>query len=171
MRFYSGFLLRGEEDFFRPWLSESSVTLAGFSYGAVLAFEEALRSARRVDTLQLFSPAFFLDKSAAFKRLQLAAFQKDAAAYREAFLRSCFAPYAPQPVLLKDDGIEDLRKLLYFSWPETALRSLNDRGIRIEVYLGENDAVIDAGAAREYFLPFATVYCFKKRNHFLQGES
>ncbi len=171
MRFYSGFLLRDEQEFFRPWLKERTVTLAGFSYGAILAFEEALRSKRRIDTLQLFSPAFFLDKSAAFKRLQLSAFQKDPAAYREAFLRSCFAPYAPQPVSLKDDGIEDLRKLLYFAWPETELRSLTDRGIRIEVYLGERDAVIDAEAAREYFLSFATVHSFKKRNHFLRERA
>ncbi len=168
MRFYSGFLLQNELRFFRRWLKTDDFTLAGFSYGAILAFEEALRRRERIDRLQLFSPAFFPTKPEGFKRLQLKGFRRDPQAYREAFLRSCFAPCPPEAVETKADTEEDLKKLLEYPWPKVDLKTLTDRGIDIEVYLGGRDAVIDAAGAREHFLPYATVFCFKDANHFLQ---
>jgi pimeloyl-ACP methyl ester carboxylesterase len=170
MPFYSGFCLRNESGFFAPWLKEGAYGVAGFSYGAIKAVRHALESGTRIDTLQLFSPAYFCDKSEGFKRLQLKGYRRDGAAYRSRFIESCFAPYGVQDVDVADDGEAALEELLTYDWPESALRTLRDRGMRIEVYLGERDAVIDADAAREYFRSYATVFYIKNANHFLQGE-
>lgn len=171
MHFYSGFLLRNEADFFAPYLKKSAVNVAGFSYGAIKAFEHALSAPQRIDTLQLFSPAFFLDRDSGFKRMQLRGFKRDPDAYRSAFLQSCFSPYPVREVDASDDGADDLEKLLDFPWPAEKLSALKRRGIIIEVYVGEKDAVIDADAAAEYFKPFATTYYIKGANHFLQGDN
>nr|WP_275856258.1 hypothetical protein [Sulfurimonas sp. MAG313] len=62
MKFYSGFSLSNDEILFKDYLKYSDYTVAGFSYGAIKAFEMALTSKTRIDTLQLFSPAFFQEK-------------------------------------------------------------------------------------------------------------
>ncbi len=59
MRYFNGFCLNGEEVLFKDILIESNYVVAGFSYGAILAFEEAYRGDSRVDRLILISPAFF----------------------------------------------------------------------------------------------------------------
>ena len=62
MQFFSGFSLQNDEKFFREFIQESDFCVCGFSYGAIKAFEytqQLLEEGKRVDTLQLFSPAFF----------------------------------------------------------------------------------------------------------------
>lgn len=170
MRFYSGFCLRNESRFFDTWLRQDAYTVAGFSYGAIKAVEYSMRSKERIERLQLFSPAFFRDKPEAFKRLQLKAYRKDSTTYISRFVENSFLPFAPTDVEVTEEGIEALEALLYYEWPERALQSLTDRGVRIEVYLGEKDALIDADAARTFFARYATVYYIKGANHFLQGD-
>jgi pimeloyl-ACP methyl ester carboxylesterase len=170
MRFYSGFCLRNESDFFKTWLRDDDYTVAGFSYGAIRATEYAANASERIERLQLFSPAYFCNKSEGFRKLQLKGYRCDSEAYREKFLQSCFAPYPATEVETEDDGIESLETLLYYDWPDALLRSLHERGVRIEVYVGEKDAVIDSEAAKDYFTDYATVYYLKNANHFLQGE-
>ena len=170
MRFYSGFCLRNEAAFFAPWLKESDYNVAGFSYGAIKALRHALEAPGRVETLQLFSPAYFCNQSEGFRRLQRKAYRADGAAYRSRFIERCFAPYPARPVEVADDAEAALEELLGYDWPASALRTLRERGTRIEVYLGGRDAVIDAEAARAYFTPFTTVFYIKNANHFLQGE-
>lgn len=169
MRFYSGFCLQGEADFFVPYLRDDDYTIAGFSYGAIKAFKDAVKNERRIDTMQLFSPAYYCNKSDRFIRMQLQGFVKDPVRYREHFLLSCFAPYPVGRVDTAEESYESLEELLTFAWPTEQLQELKDRGVRIEVYLGEKDAVIDAQAARDFFKPYGTVYFFKEYNHFLQG--
>ena len=77
MRFYSGFSLSNDKQLFEPYLKESEFCVAGFSYGAIKAFNDTLNSKTRVDTLQLFSPAFFQDKNEKFKRMQMMYINKD----------------------------------------------------------------------------------------------
>jgi hypothetical protein len=170
MHFYSGFCLRNESDFFAPWLRADAYTVAGFSYGAIKALRHVLDSRSRIDTLQLLSPAYFCSKPESFKRMQIKGYRRDGAAYRSRFIESCFAPYPVLDVDTVDDGVEALEELLNYAWPEMLLQTLKERGVRIEVYLGEKDAVIDAEAAAAFFKPYATVYFIKQANHFLQGE-
>ncbi|MEJ2373489.1 MAG: hypothetical protein P8Y16_06825 [Sulfurimonas sp.] len=96
MQFFSGFSLKNEEYLFTPYIKHSDFTVCGFSYGAIKAtkyVENSLEQRKRVDTLQLFSPAFFQTKDQKFKRLQLMSYKRDKEVYLENFINSCFEPY------------------------------------------------------------------------------
>ncbi len=171
MTFYSGFSLLNEEHFFENYLKNNDYTIAGFSYGAIAAAHHALQSTSRIDTLQLFSPAFFQTKSEPFKRLQLSGFRQSPQVYRNRFLESCFAPYDVQEVELDWNANEEhLRELLYFEWTEKLMESIVSKGIRVEVFLGDQDSVIDVVGAREFFLQYATVMSMRSGNHFLEEQ-
>lgn len=168
MRFYSGFALTEDQHFFDPYLKHSDYTVAGFSYGAIKAAQYTAEACERIDTLQLFSPAFFQTKKESFRRLQMGGYFKDSERYLENFLTSCFAPAPVAPMILGSNDAESLQELLYFEWTSELIESIRAKGIRIEVYLGLEDQVIDVVGAREFFLPYATVTSIKKANHFLQ---
>ena len=170
MRFFSGFSLRGEESLFEGYLQKSDYTVAGFSKGAIDAFEYALSSGERIDTLQLISPAFFMEKGEAFKRAQIHYFQKNPEAYIEQFLQNCVWPSARDlHPFLRPGTREELEKLLNYRWPEEGLQELRDRGIRIELFLGGRDKIIDSTQAEAFFKPYATVYFIKEGGHILNG--
>lgn len=169
MKFYNGFSVKNEKKFFNEYLKIGDYTVAGFSYGAIKAAHYAHQSSHRIDTLQLFSPAFFQTHSASFKRLQLKSYQKNPHGYTQAFLKNCFLPYEEQAVEVDDKAsIDQLRELLSFVWEPSLLESLVTRGIRIEVFLGVEDRIIDVQGARDFFLPYATVTSIRRANHFLQ---
>lgn len=169
MIFYSGFSLLNDRPFFESFCENNEYTVAGFSYGAINAARYVSQSKQRIDTLQLFSPAFFQTKSDSFKRLQLAGFSKSPQGYLERFLESCFAPCAVQEVEHDwNTNVEQLRELLYYEWTNVLMESIVDKGIRIDVFLGLEDRVIDVQGARDFFLPFATVTSIRTGNHFLQ---
>lgn len=168
MIFYSGFSLTNEAHYFEKFLENSDYTVAGFSYGAIKAAHYASESKKRIDTLQLFSPAFFQTKKESFKRLQLAAFSNEPDGYLERFLQGCFAPCPVQDTEVKIGTIDELDELLHYVWDESLIRSILAKGIRIEVYLGLEDRIIDVQAAREFFRSFATVTSIRQGNHFLQ---
>lgn len=172
MTFYSGFALKGDQKLFDSWLIEDDYTVAGFSYGAILALKALLSRQRRIDRLQLFSPAFFQTKSERFKRLQLNAFDEDKSRYLAQFLNNCYAPAANNETveLDHDASREVLDELLHFEWSRNDLEKLQDEGIEIEIYLGEKDKIIDAEKAKEFFQPFATIYWIKASGHFLLKE-
>lgn len=172
MKFYSGFSLKNDLFFFDEFLEKGEYSVAGFSYGAIKAAHHVLNTTHRIDTLQLFSPAFFQTQSEAFKKLQLKAFTRSPQTYRENFLISCFSPYSVQEVDLNhEDNEENLRELLTFVWTSDLMNEIRAKGIRIEVYLGLEDRVIDVVGAREFFLPYATVTSIRQGNHFLQVEA
>ncbi len=169
MKFYSGFSLANDKDLFQPYIKESEFTLCGFSYGAIKAFEEACQSTCRIDTLQLFSPAFFQNKSEKFKRMQLMYFNKDKEAYLDNFSSSCFYPKTrDQSVLLESGSEAELKELLYYEWKTDKLKALVDKGMEIEVYLGSEDKIIDPIAAKAFFLPYATTFMINHAGHTLQ---
>lgn len=171
MIFYSGFSLTNESCFFDNWLKCDDYTVAGFSYGAIKAARYVADATVRIDTLQLFSPAFFQTQTPSFKKLQQRAFCASPQEYREKFLTTCFTPYAVCDVQLNhEDNSEDLSTLLNFVWDKELMQKIIDKGIRIEVFLGLEDKVIDVMGAREFFIPFATVTSIRTGNHFLQGE-
>ena len=80
MKFFSGFSLKNEEHFFTDYIKDSNYTVCGFSYGAIKALEYTqvqLNLGNRIDTLQLFSPAYFQTTSQIFKRLQMISYAKN----------------------------------------------------------------------------------------------
>ena len=171
MKFFSGFSLQNDAIFFNDFMSKSDFSVSGFSYGAIKAFEyvqDALKDGKRVDRLQLFSPAFFQSRDIKFKRLQTLSFKRSSDTYIREFIESCFLPYEVQEVELIEGSLDELNELLYYEWSRDALQKIVNQGVIIEVYLGGNDKIIDVNAAREFFLDVATLTYIKKANHFLQ---
>ena len=173
MKFFSGFSLRNEVDFFKPFINESNYSVCGFSYGAIKAFEyvqKALKEGNRVDRLQLLSPAFFQSKDEKFRRLQLMAYRKNEDEYLRQFINACFLPYERREVEHSVTVLEELEELLMYVWSRDELKALADKGVVIEVYLGGRDQIVDSVAAKEFFLDVATVTYIKNGNHFLLTE-
>lgn len=170
MRYFSGFCFHGEEGLFAPFLAQNDFNVAGFSYGAIKAFEYTLHATHRIDTLQLFSPAFFQDHDERFKKLQMHAFIANNAKYTQNFMQNIMynstvdlTPYT------KEETQETLSELLYYTWDANKLHILKERGVHIEVYLGEQDRIINPLNVKEFFLPYATVYYFKNVGHLLKA--
>ncbi len=173
MKFFSGFSLKNDEIFFDDLLEKSHYSVAGFSYGAIKAFhyvQAQLKNGHRVDTLQLFSPAFFQSKDAKFKRLQTMAYKKNQNTYLENFKRECFSPYKSLNTQDISTKLEDLEELLGYVWNLNELKHLVTKGVNIEVYLGGEDKIIDVKFAKEFFLEVSTVTYIKNANHFLQKK-
>jgi len=171
MKFFSGFSLQKEEHFFQEYIKSSDFTVCGFSYGAIKALRdvnERVSRGERVDTLQLFSPAFFQNKGENFKRLQMLSYAKEEKKYREHFIDACFNPYEKQEVEFQKTTKAELEELLTYQWDLDELKLLISNGVTIEVYLGGFDAIIDVQNAKEFFVKVATVTYIKKANHFLQ---
>jgi len=171
MKFYSGFSLSNEAYLFSDYIKQSEYTICGFSYGSIKALnavKKALKDKKRVDTLQLLSPAFFQTKDEKFKRLQLMAYRKNEVIYMKQFLSLCFAPWQKKIVEQTKTTADELIELLEYEWLEDELQEVVDAGIKIEVYLGGEDKIIDVNAAREFFLKLSTVTYVKDANHFLQ---
>lgn len=170
MQFYSGFSLKNEDYCFSDYINRSEYSVCGFSYGAIKAFEhvkEQLEAKKRIDTLQLFSPAFFQTKDDKFKKLQLLGYRKNRDAYLKEFMSLCFLPYEKKVVERNENSAEELEELLYYVWNKDELKYIAKKGVKIEVYLGADDRIIDVEGAREFFLEVATVTYIKNANHFL----
>jgi len=169
MKFFSGFCLANEQELFTPYLNQSDFTVAGFSYGAIKAFEYAFTCNERVDTLQLFSPAFFGDKDAKFKKLQTLSFSKNSDLYTQNFMQSCVYPSTFDiQHFFKQGSLEELSELLNYTWDEERLQALKERGVNIEVYVGESDTIINSLHVKDFFVPYASVYYLKRVGHILK---
>ena len=167
-KYFSGFCFFEESELFQDYIIQNDFTVSGFSFGAIKAFEEVLNSNNRVDKLQLFSPAFFQTQNEKFKRTQIMYFKKDANAYCQTFLSNVLSPLDLDiSKYFKLGSIEELQELLYYEWSEEKLQKLIEKGVKIEVYLGGNDKIIDASKAQEFFKKFATVYYIKEKGHLL----
>lgn len=171
MKFFSGFSLQNEQGYFSDYIKNDSYSIVGFSYGAIKALEEVLRrveEGERVDTLQLLSPAFFQTKEEKFRRLQLMHYKRDETLYMKQFIRGCFTPFSLQSLEHIATKYEELEELLYYVWSEDDFTLLEEMGVKVEVYLGGEDKIIDVVSARAFFSKIATVTYIKKANHFLQ---
>jgi hypothetical protein len=67
-----------------------------------------------------------------------------------------------------ETDVIELEELLEYEWSLAELVALRQSGIKIEVYLGAKDSIIDAMAARDFFRDVATVTFIQNANHFLQ---
>ncbi len=170
MRFFSGFGFQEEAALFAPFLPPRSAgfTVAGFSLGAIRAFEHVLLSRERIERLILLSPAFFENRPEAFKRQQLMGFKRHPQRYFEQFYAACdpaglaIAPYqAP-------GSVEELEFLLHYRWDLEQLARLRQKGVQISLYLGGQDRIMDAQAATAHFLKVCEVCYLKNAGHFLR---
>ena len=171
MRFFSGFMLSNEAELFDFWLPKTKYCIAGFSYGAIKAVEYLLEHKERVDRLVLLSPAFFNNKSEAFKKTQLLYYKKDPKKYRENFINNITdgVDISLQKYLLPSANIDELRELLYYEWSKQKLLELKKRGITIEIVLGAKDKIIDTMIAKDFFEKYAITYFIKDANHLLRS--
>ncbi len=170
MTYFSGFCLRNESVLFTDWLVESEMAVAGFSYGAIRAFEHALESQRRIDRLLLFSPAFFQTRGDRYIDLQLRAFRRDPEGYVATFLRRCADPSGRDLGPYRAPGTaRELEELLRYRWEPTKLRALRERGTVVEVFIGDADRIIDAEGAIAFFAPEVdALYRFRGAGHVLE---
>ncbi|MDF1877115.1 pimelyl-ACP methyl ester esterase BioV [Sulfurimonas sp. SAG-AH-194-L11] len=171
MKFYSGFSLKNEAFLFEAFLKSGDYTVSGFSYGSIKALkyaQEEVNKGKRIDTLQLLSPVFFQTQGGKFHRVQMLAYTKDRKKYMQNFIKSCFLPYEQKELEFTKTSKEELEELLEYEWSIPDLLELQSKGVKIEVYLGSKDAIIDVEEARKLFLDVATVTYIKEANHFLQ---
>lgn len=170
MTFFSGFGFKYEQKLFETYLNSSKYAVVGFSYGTQKAVEYALKHDGRVDTLQLFSPAFFQRVPEKFKLSQIAKFEADKSKYMLDFRLKCLdgLNIDEYKEYFVDGTKEELSSLLYYEFKNADLKNLIQKGIKIEVYLGTNDKIIDVVGAKEFFIRYATIYEIKNANHILE---
>ena len=161
MKFFSGFCLCNEKELFADYLEDREFVVAGFSKGAQKALDYVLNTKKRVDKLQLLSPAYFNYTDKIIK-MNLIAFEKDKKAYIKNFLKKAGLP---DEKYVCDCDIEELKELFTFDWEK--IKHL--KNVKVEVFLGEYDKISASKAAYEFFRNYADVYFIKKANHFLRS--
>ncbi len=168
MIYFSGFSLSGENEIFKDFLVDTEFSVAGFSYGAIKAFEYALDNHKRVDRLTLLSPAFFQDKNEAFKRAQLRYFKLNRELYIKNFLDNIAYPSKVDLTQYLDIGTySQLESLLNYRWDIEKLKNLKSRGVIVEIFLGKSDKIIDSKKALNLFSKITTTYYINGRGHIL----
>lgn len=169
MKYFNGFSLTDEALFFKEQLIDSEYAVAGFSHGAQKAFEYVYSSTERVDRLILISPAFFQNHKKSFIKTQLRYFKADEEAYKKAFLENVTYPSQVSLEPYLSDGIyAELNNLLSYVWDKEKIEMLLQRGVTIEVFMGDADKIVDAEKSFEFFSSLVPVYLFKGRGHLLQ---
>ena len=164
---FSGFSLKNEEHLFDEYLEKSDFIVSGFSYGAMKAFEYVLNTNKRVDKLQLFSPAYFNNKDKTYKRMQLIYFNKNSSLYCDNFFKNCGFTNEFLSKYFELGIKEELKELLNYKWDAIKLKMLVKRNIQIEIYIGGRDRIIDTQQALEFFKQFGEVYYIKNKGHIL----
>ncbi|DAB41015.1 MAG TPA: hypothetical protein CFH81_01590 [Sulfurovum sp. UBA12169] len=171
MKFFNGFSLRGEEKFFDGILMDTDMCVAGFSYGAQKALEYAFASKERIDRLILISPAFFQTQKPSFTKAQLRYFEMDKEGYIDRFLQNAAYPSCTDLYpYLRSGTKEELETLLTYTWEKEKFRSLLNKGVTVEIFLGNKDKIIDADAAFSFFSPLASTYFIKDAGHLLKDK-
>ncbi len=170
MNYFNGFSLTNEQELFKEFFLENinTFTLVGFSYGAIKAIEYALNKKSRIDKIILLSPAFFNDKDEKFKKMQLIFFAKNKEKYINNFLDNISNKDKSIYKYKKEGSKRELKELLYYEWKEEKIKYLLEKGIEIEVFLGEKDKIINSNKALEFFQNLTTTYFIKNANHILK---
>lgn len=166
--YFSGFSLQNESDIFNEYLIKNDVTACGFSYGAIKLIENILNNTieqRRIDKIQLFSPAYFNDQDEKFKRMQLMFFKKDENTYSNNFLENCGFTDEEKKKYFVLGTYKELENLLYYDWNYEKMEFIKNKNIKIETYLGGDDKIINSKKALEFFRQFGDVYFIKSANH------
>ena len=161
-------MLENESFLFEKFLQKSEYCVSGFSLGAIEALEYVYNNENRVDLIQLFSPAFFHDKDETFKTSQIKSFEKNEALYTKIFLKNISYPSKIDlKQYYKKDSLDRLKFLLNYRFRVELLESLRSRGIKIELYVGLKDKIIDPINCQLFFQDFATITEIKEGGHIL----
>ena len=164
MRFYSGFCFWNEKELFFDYLDNSEFCVAGFSYGAQKALIDAIHTIKRVDKVQLFSPAFFKNNSK-FVKLQLNGFKKDKKRYISTFLENVKYPSSRDVSKYVDEcDFFELEEMFQFNW--NIIEYLK-KEIKLEIFIGNEDKIIDVDGAVKFFKKYGDVYLLKEVGHIL----
>ena len=168
MKYFNGFSLQNEKELFAPYIMQSDYCVAGFSYGAQQAFEYVYHAKERIDRLILLSPAFFQTEKPSFIRTQLRYFEAGQEAYVKQFLANVTYPSSLDlSSYLKVGTKEELEALLSYTWDNKKIQEVLNRGTTIEVFFGQDDKIIDAQKAFDFFAPLTTTYFMKSVGHLL----
>lgn len=178
--YFSGFGFAHESALFvapfcavRDCLDVREFDVVGFSYGAQKAVRYALDSPRPIRRLCLISPAFFHGMPTKRKEAELRLFAANPVRYLQTFLQQVLSgatdaseaqkelvlPYfclSQHESICTKELADDLRTLLFYTFCADELTQIRERGIAIEVFLGERDRIIAAKEARDFFAPLAT---------------
>lgn len=170
MKYFNGFSLKDEEGLFDAYLTESVYCVAGFSYGAQKAFEYVYHATERIDRLILLSPAFFQTQKPSFIRTQLRYFEAGHESYVKQFLSNIAYPSKLDLSSKLHTGTkQELDSLLTYQWEQKKIREVLDKGITIEVFIGNEDKIVDTQEALKFFKNSGmTTYLLKKSGHLLR---
>ncbi len=168
MKFFSGFSLANEDKLFKDYIINSDFSVVGFSYGAIKAFEYAYNTRDRVDRLILLSPAFFQNQPKNYARRQLRYFQNSPQEYTKQFLLNVAYPNNINlNQYLKEGSVDELKELLEYQWDKDRIKTLQEKGIIIEIFLGSDDKIIDTKSIFNFFSKIITTYMIKNTGHLL----
>ena len=169
--YFSGFCLQNDIELFKEYIKEGDFNISGFSYGAIKAMQYTLsevKNNKRVQLLQLFSPAFFQDQNKKYKRLQLMFYKKDEVEYRNNFIQNIAKPSNINlDKYLTTGTYEQLDILLNYKWCKEEFELLIKAGVKLEIYLGSEDKIINSENTLEFFRQYAQVYFIKNVGHIL----
>ncbi len=169
MVYFNGFVLKGEEQFFSEEIVDTEQSVVGFSYGAQKAFEYALQSQKRIDRLILISPAFFQNHKKSFIQRQLRAFKEDEEVYKKTFLENVVYPSnLSLEAFVSQGSYEELEALLSYVWEEGKFQELINRGVKVEVFMGGSDKIVNAQKSFDFFSKLVPVYLYKESGHLLR---
>eukprot|EP01022_Parablepharisma_sp_SALTPOND_P011021 TRINITY_DN14562_c0_g2_i1.p2 TRINITY_DN14562_c0_g2~~TRINITY_DN14562_c0_g2_i1.p2 ORF type:complete len:221 (-),score=4.16 TRINITY_DN14562_c0_g2_i1:427-1089(-) len=166
MKYFSGFGFEGERELFSQFLSESAYDIAGFSYGAQKAVTEALKQ-KRVQKLILISPAIFTHLSLEEKKKQIELFKNKKEVYLSMFYKRC-GVRDEHKNYLKTPSQKELEELFSYEWRESDLRTLYEKGCKIEVYIGSADKIVDIEEVKKLFLPYSVLFTHQGLSHILR---
>jgi len=171
MIYFNGFGLKDEEKLFKDYIIDSDSCISGFSYGAIKAFEEAYHRDKRVDRLILLSPALFQTQKISFIKTQLKYFRLDSDKYIQNFINNTKYPSSINlDKYISNPTIKELDYLLNYKWNIERLKELQNRGTKIEIFIGDKDKIVDNQSVIEFFESVATIYILKDRGHILQSK-
>jgi len=168
-KYFSGFSLQNEQEIFKSYIPAETLCVAGFSLGAIDALEYTLDSTERIDRLVLISPAFFNDKPKSFKRAQMRYFTTKPTEYMEQFYKNLYTHSNTIANHYKAKANKnDLDRLLGYRWQTDKIKTLLDRGVIVEVFIGDDDKIVDSKKSLEFFTSSgAIVYHIKQAGHIL----
>ncbi len=174
MKYFNGFCLQNENKLFNEYIENGFFNVAGFSFGAQKAVNYVLNTKKRIGKLQLLSPAFFTYSSKIIN-LNIQGFKKNKKSYIKTFLNkaggevdieNCKLKVGDETLKLSECCEEELKEMFTFDWE--IIKKI--KNIKIEVFLGECDKIINLKRANVFFTDAADVYMIKDANHFLIKE-